>query len=100
MRTLGKAAVRIEEFYVLNDVCLDEERRIVVTEFKNNRIQVMSREGETISIRKTNRTSKLLALRRQQVFRLRESTSLHLGFRQVRNILTQVWQTRQLRWTI
>ena len=30
MRTLGKAAVRIEEFYVLNDVCLDEERRIVV----------------------------------------------------------------------
>ena len=50
MRTLGKAAVRIEEFYVLNDVCLDEERRIVVTEFKNNRIQVMSRKGETISI--------------------------------------------------
>ena len=50
MRTLGKAAVRMEEFYVVNDVCLDEERRIVVTEFKNNRIQVMSREGETISI--------------------------------------------------
>ena len=48
MRTLG--SVRIEEFYVLNDVCLDEECRIVVTEFKNNRIQVMLREGETISI--------------------------------------------------
>ena len=31
-------------------VCLDEERRIVVTEYSNDRIQVMSREGETISI--------------------------------------------------
>ena len=32
------------------DVCLDEERHIVVTEFGNNSIQVMSREGESISI--------------------------------------------------
>ena len=38
------------EFYLPTDVCLDEERRIVVTEFSSNREQVLSREGETISI--------------------------------------------------
>ena len=38
------------EFYLPTDVCLDEERRIVVTEFSSNRVQVLSREGETISI--------------------------------------------------
>ena len=32
------------------DVCLDEERHIVVTEFGNKKIQVMSRDGESISI--------------------------------------------------
>ena len=37
------------EFYFPTDVCLDEERRIVVTEFSSNRVQVLSREGETIS---------------------------------------------------
>ena len=29
---------------------MDKERRIVVTEYSNDRIQVMSREGETISV--------------------------------------------------
>ena len=37
------------EFYFPTDVCLDEERRIVVTEFSSNRVQVLSREGEPIS---------------------------------------------------
>ena len=47
--TLGRA---VEEggFHFPFDVCLDEERRIVVTEIFSGRIQVMSREGETISI--------------------------------------------------
>ena len=44
-RTVGKG-----EFHFPSDVCLDEERRIVVTEMCSDRIQVMSREGETISI--------------------------------------------------
>ena len=39
-----------EGFHYPFDVCLDEERRIVVTEICNGRIQVMSPEGETISI--------------------------------------------------
>ena len=30
------------------DVCLDDEERIVVTEYGNDRIQVMSKEGESI----------------------------------------------------
>ena len=50
MKTLGKMGVGIGEFYHPTDVRLDEERRMVVTEMSRNRIQVMSREGETISI--------------------------------------------------
>ena len=30
------------------DFCLDDEERIVVIEWRNNRIQVMSKEGESI----------------------------------------------------
>ena len=50
VKTLVKKGVGIREFNHPIDVCLDEERRIVVTEISSNRIQVMSREGETISI--------------------------------------------------
>ena len=50
MKTLGKMGVGIGEFYHPTDVCLDEERRMVVTEMSRNRIQVMSPGGETISI--------------------------------------------------
>nr|XP_058949736.1 tripartite motif-containing protein 3-like [Pocillopora verrucosa] len=50
VKTLGKVGVGMGEFYLPTDVCLDEERRIVVTEFSSNRVQVLSREGETISI--------------------------------------------------
>jgi len=32
------------------DVCLDEQHRIVVTEFTNDRIRVMTQEGETIAM--------------------------------------------------
>ncbi|CAH3162957.1 unnamed protein product [Pocillopora meandrina] len=48
VKTLGKASVG--EVYRPLDVCLDKERRIVVTEFSIGSIQVMSPEGETISI--------------------------------------------------
>ena len=48
VKTLGKGVVG--EFYRPFDVCLDKERRIFVTEFLIGRIQVMSREGQTISI--------------------------------------------------
>ena len=50
MKTLGKEGIGKGDFDIPGDVCLDEDRRIVVTEFCNNRIQVMSREGKTISI--------------------------------------------------
>ena len=50
VKTLGKKGVGTREFNLPNDVCLDEERRIVVTEISSNRIQVMSCQGETISI--------------------------------------------------
>ena len=50
VKTLGKEGIGIGDFDIPGDVCLDEDRRIVVTEFCNNRIQVMSREGKTISI--------------------------------------------------
>ena len=49
VNTLGRAVGK-GEFHFPSDVCLDEERRIVVTEFLKSRIQVMSPEGETISI--------------------------------------------------
>jgi len=39
-----------EEFMNPLDVCLDDEGRIVVTEWGNHRIQVLSQKGETISI--------------------------------------------------
>ena len=50
VNTLGREGEGTGEFCSPTDVCLDEERRIVVTEFLSERIQVMSREGETISI--------------------------------------------------
>ena len=50
VKTLGKEGLGIGDFDIPGNVCLDEERRIVVTEFWNSRIQVISREGKTISI--------------------------------------------------
>ena len=50
VKTFGKEGEGTREFNLPNDVCLDEERRIVVTEISSNRIQVMSCQGETISI--------------------------------------------------
>ena len=50
VNTLGREGEGTGEFCAPTDVCLDEERRIVVTEISSERIQVMSREGETISI--------------------------------------------------
>ena len=38
------------EFSNPTDVCLDEHQRIVVTEFSNHRILVMTQEGETITM--------------------------------------------------
>ena len=50
VKTFGKEGEGTREFNLPTDVCLDEERRIVVTEFSSKRIQVMSCQGETISI--------------------------------------------------
>ena len=50
VKTFGKEGEGTREFNLPTDVCLDEERRIVVTEMSSKRIQVMSCQGETISI--------------------------------------------------
>ena len=50
VKTFGKEGEGTREFNLPTDVCLDEERRIVVTEFSSRTIQVMSCQGETISI--------------------------------------------------
>ena len=50
VKTFGKEGEGTREFNLPTDVCLDEERRIVVTEILSKRIQVMSCQGETISI--------------------------------------------------
>ena len=43
VKNLGKEGLGIGDFDILGDVCLDEERRIVVTGFRNSGRQVMSR---------------------------------------------------------
>ena len=43
VKNLGKERLGIGDFDIPGDVCLDEERRIVVTGFWNSGIQVMSR---------------------------------------------------------
>ena len=49
--TVVKTSVAgVGEFYRPFDVCLNKERRIVVTELSSNRVQVLSREGEIISM--------------------------------------------------
>ena len=50
VKTFGRESEGTGEFCFPNDVCLDEERHIVVADGENKRIQVMSREGETISM--------------------------------------------------
>ena len=41
VKNLGKEGLGIGDFDIPGDVCLDEERRIVVTGFWNSRRQVM-----------------------------------------------------------
>ena len=43
VKTLGQEGLGIGDFDIPGDVCLDEERRIVVTGFRNSGRQVMSR---------------------------------------------------------
>ena len=43
VKNLGKEGLGIGDFDIPGDVCLDEERRIVVTGFRNSGRQVMSR---------------------------------------------------------
>ena len=50
VKRFGKYGAGKGQFDFPVDVCLDDERHIVVTEYRNNRIQLMSREGESISI--------------------------------------------------
>ena len=47
-KSLGKKGVEKGEFSNPIDVTVDDEERIVVTEWGNDRIQVMSKEGESI----------------------------------------------------
>ena len=50
MKSFGKRGAGEGEFRNPLHVCLDDEGRIVVTECGNDRIQVLSQEGETILI--------------------------------------------------
>ena len=50
VKSFGKHGSGKGEFKNPLDVSLDDEGRIAVTEYGNHRIQVMSRDGETISI--------------------------------------------------
>ena len=43
VKTLGQEGLGIGDFDIPGDVCLDEERRVVVTEFWNSGRQVISR---------------------------------------------------------
>ena len=49
-KSFGKQGAGKGEFESPMDVCLDEQHRIVVTEYGNHRIQVVTQQGETISI--------------------------------------------------
>ena len=48
MKSFGKEGRQKGEFGGLIDVTVDDDERIVVTEWGNNRIQVMSKEAESI----------------------------------------------------
>ena len=50
VKSFGKLGAREGEFRNPLHVCLDDEGRIVVTDCSNDRIQVLSQEGETILI--------------------------------------------------
>jgi len=50
VKSFGKYSKAKGEFSSPVDVCLDEHHRIVVTEYSNPRIQVMTQEGETITM--------------------------------------------------
>ena len=48
MKSFGKCGSRKGDFRGPHDVCLDDVERIIVTDWYNHRIQVMSKEGESI----------------------------------------------------
>jgi len=50
VKSFGKCGAGKGEFFHPVGICLDDEGRIVVTELENYRIQVLSQEGETISM--------------------------------------------------
>jgi len=50
VKTFGKLGKAKGEFSHPVNVCLDEQHRIVATELGNRRIQVMTQEGETITM--------------------------------------------------
>ena len=50
MKTFGKGGKAKGEFSNPVGVCLDEQHRIVITEFHNERIQVVTQDGETIAM--------------------------------------------------
>ncbi len=50
VKSFGKYGAAKEQFFSPSEVCLDEQHHIVVTELDNHRIQIITQEGETISI--------------------------------------------------
>ena len=50
VKSFGRRGAGKGEFKLPIDVCLDDEGRIVVTEYGGHRIKVLSRNGETLSI--------------------------------------------------
>ena len=50
VKSFGKYGAAKGQFSSPIDVCLDEQHRIVVTEYSNHRIQVITQEGETVTM--------------------------------------------------
>ena len=48
VKSFGKRGTRGGEFHDPASVCLDKEGRIIVADYNNNRIQVLSQDGEPL----------------------------------------------------
>ena len=107
MKSFGKGVEGNVEFDHPVDVCLDDEGRIVVIEYDNHRIHVLSKEGETISIFGDSGPEKLSCPKScipyNNMFLVSEGSNHCVKVFDVRNfliIIIQVWNTRKSRRTI
>ena len=48
VKSFGKRGTKDGEFHNPLSVCVDEEGRVIVADYKNNRIQVLSQDGEPL----------------------------------------------------